>query len=71
MIQALVDVFDNILNEDNQEGWSQLQTMSPGSQTLLHSAERYGSYLARAVNNSDDRSVTFVRENISESLPSG
>ena len=65
-----MNVSNNILNEDNQEGWSQLQTLSPGSQTLLHSAERYGSYLARAVSNTDDRSVTFVRENISESLPS-
>ena len=64
-LQELVEVFNNILNETNQVGWTELQTaVASGSQTLLQNAERYGAYLARTVNNTDD-SVVLVRENIS------
>ena len=57
-------MFNNILNETNQVGWTELQTVASGSQTLLQNAERYGAYLARTLNNTDD-SVVLVRENIS------
>ena len=60
-----MDVFNNILNETNQAGWTQLQTVASGSQTLLQNAERYGMYLASTVNGTDEP-VMLVRENISE-----
>ena len=63
--QDLVDVFNNILNDTNQVGWTELQTVSAGSQTLLQNAERYGTYLANTVNNTDEP-LTLIRENISE-----
>ena len=56
-------MFNNILNESNQVGWRELQTVASGSQTLLQNAERYGAYLVRTVNSSDE-SVVLVRENI-------
>ena len=64
-IQELVDVFNNVLNETNEAGWTELQTISSGSQTLLQNAERYGTYLATTVNDTDE-SLMLVRENISE-----
>ena len=64
-IQELVEVFNNILNETNQAGWTELQSIGSGSQTLLQNAERYGTYLASTVNDTDDP-VMLVRENISE-----
>ena len=65
-LQELVDVFNNILNETNQVGWVELQSVGSGSQTLLQNAERYGTYLASTVNDTD-QPVVLVRENISES----
>ena len=62
-LQELVEVFNNILNETNQVGWTELQTVASGSQTLLQNAERYGAYLAKTVNSTDE-SVVLVRENI-------
>ena len=56
----LLDVFNNILDEANEDGWDQLQTVTSGSQTLLRSAERYGAYIAKTIKNT----VTFVRTNI-------
>ena len=56
-------MFNNILNETNQVGWTELQTSASGSQTLLQNTERYGAYLAKAVNNTDE-SLLLVRENI-------
>ena len=64
-MQELVDVFNNILNETNQAGWTQLENVGQGSQTLLQNAERYGAYLAATVNNTDEP-ITLVRENIGE-----
>ena len=64
-IQEIVDVFNNILNETNEGGWRELQTISSGSQTLLQNAERYGTYLATTVNDTDEP-LMLVRENISE-----
>ena len=60
-------MFNNILNESNQEGWTQLQTVGSGSQTLLQNAERYGTYLATTVN-SPNEPLVLVRENIGESF---
>ena len=59
----LLDVFNNILDEANEDGWDQLQTETSGSQTLLRSAERYGVYIAKTINNTTDP-VMFVRTNI-------
>ena len=64
-MQELVDVSNNILNETNQVGWVELQSVASGSQTLLQNAERYGTYLASTVNDTD-QPVVLVRENISE-----
>ena len=64
--QALLDAFNNILNEANSEGWTQLQTSNvSGSQTLLRNAERYGKYLSSTVNGAAEP-LMFVRESISE-----
>ena len=60
-----MEVFNNILNETNQVGWLELQSITSGSQTLLQNAERYGAYLAGTVNDTGSP-VTLVRENISE-----
>ena len=60
-------MFNNILNESNQEGWTQLQTVGSGSQTLLQNAERYGTYLATTVNSTTEP-LMLVRENIGESF---
>ena len=60
-------MFNNILNETNEGGWRELQTISSGSQTLLQNAERYGKYLATTVNDTDEP-LMLVRENISEFL---
>ena len=60
-------MFNNILNETNEDGWRELQTISSGSQTLLQNAERYGKYLATTVNDTDEP-LMLVRENISEFL---
>ena len=40
-----MDVFNNVLSEGNQAGWTQLQTVGSGSQTLLQNAERFGEFL--------------------------
>ena len=64
-IQELIDVFNNVLNETNEGGWTTLQTIGSGSQTLLQNAERYGAYLAATVNNTDEP-LMLVRENISK-----
>ena len=61
----LVEVFNNILNEINQAGWLELQSVASGSQTLLQNAEHYGIYLASTVNDTDSP-VILVRENIGE-----
>ena len=58
-------MFNNILNETNQEGWTQLQTVGTGSQTLLQNAERYATYLATTVNDTNEP-LMLVRENIGE-----
>ena len=63
--QVLLNVFNNILDEANEDGWDQLQTVTSGSQTLLRSAERYGVYIAKTTKNTADP-VTFVRTNIGE-----
>ena len=60
-----MEVFNNILNETNQAGWLELQSITSDSQTLLQNAERYGAYLAGTVNDTGNP-VTLVRENISE-----
>ena len=65
MVQDLVEVFNNILNETNELGWQTLQTIDSGSQSLLRNAERYGAYLAGAVNTTEEP-VILVRENIGE-----
>lgn len=65
IIQDLVEVFNNILNETNELGWQTLQTIDSGSQSLLRNAERYGAYLAGAVNITEEP-VVLVRENIGE-----
>ena len=62
-----MDVFNNILNGSNEEGWTQLQTIGSGSQTLLQNAERYGAYLTTTVNDTTEP-LTLARENIGEHL---
>ena len=64
--QKLMDVFENLLNEANREGWSQLQTRGSGSQTLLYTAERYGRYLGSLLNETNGPLI-LLRENIGES----
>ena len=64
-VQTLVDVFDNVLNEANEDGWHQLQTVDSGSQSLLRNTERYGVYLASAVNDTSTPAVVG-RNNIGE-----
>ena len=59
----LLDVFNNVLDEANKDGWDQLQTETSGSQTLLRSAERYGAYIAKTINNTSDP-VILARTNI-------
>ena len=63
----LVDIFNNLLSETNQAGWTQLQTMSSGSQTLLQNAERYGKIFASSLS-STDKSRVVMRDNISECI---
>ena len=60
-----MDVFNNLLNEANRAGWSQLQTTGSGSQTLLYMAEKYGRYLASLLNETNGPLLQF-RENIGE-----
>ena len=62
-----MDVFDNILDERSEKGWTQLQTVDSGSQTLLQNAERYGAYLASTVNDTTE-SLLLDRKNIGEFL---
>ena len=60
-----MDVFNNVLSEGNQAGWTQLQTVGSGSQTLLQNAERFGRILACIANGtSDNNTLTVSRENI-------
>ena len=54
-----------MLDEANQESWNQLEATTSVSQTLLHSAERYGAYFANTVMDTDTP-LTLVRENIGE-----
>ena len=56
-----------MLDEANQESWNKLVTSTSGSQTLLHSAERYGAYLANTVMDTDTP-LKLVRRNIGELL---
>ena len=65
----LLDVFNNILDEANKDGWDQLQTETSGSQTLLRSVERYGAYIAKTIKNTADP-VMFVRTNIGKYIQS-
>jgi len=60
-----VEVFDNVLNEANADGWHQLQTVDSGSQSLLTNAERYAAYLASAVNDTSKPAIVG-RNNIGE-----
>ena len=62
----LVDTFNNLLSEENQAGWTQLQNVSSGSQTLLQNAERYGKIFAGTLSSADNSTIMVVRENISE-----
>ena len=62
----LVDIFNNLLSEANQAGWTQLQTVRSGSQTLLQNAERYGKIFAGTLSRGNISTITVVRENISE-----
>lgn len=61
--QNLADVFNNVLNKTNQIGWQQLQTIGSGSETLLRNAERYGMYLASALNDTNTP-IIVGRKNI-------
>ena len=65
--QVLLDVFNNILDEANEDGWDQLQTETLGSQTLLRNAERYGAYIAKTINSTSDP-VLLARTNIGKCM---
>ena len=67
LLQALVDVFNNVLREANQAGWTQLQTAGSGSQTLLQNAERFGRILGTSTVNGNG-TLVLSRENIGEHL---
>ena len=59
-------MFNNVLNKTNQIGWQQLQTIDSGSENLLRNAERYGIYLASAVNDTSTP-ILVGRQNIGKS----
>ena len=61
-----MDVFNNVLDEDNQAGWETLQQDSVGSQALLNNAERYALYVAQATNGNGDNNISISRDNIGE-----
>ena len=65
----LLDVFNNILDEANEDGWDKLQTETSGSQTPLRSVERYGAYIAKTINNTTDP-VILARTNIGKYIQS-
>ena len=65
--QVLLDVFNNILDEANEDGWDELQTETSGSQTLLKSVERYGAYIAKTINDTADP-VLLARTNIGKCM---
>ena len=62
-----MDVFNNVLSEVNQAGWTQLQGEGSGSQSLLQNVERYGGLLAMAVNGTKENNISISRENIGKS----
>ena len=64
-----MDVFNNVLSEVNQAGWTQLQLQGEGSgsQSLLQNVERYGGLLAMAVNVTEKNNISISRENIGKS----
>ena len=66
-----MDVFNNVLNEVNQDGWTQLQLQGEGSgsQSLLQNVERYGGLLAMAVKGTKENNISLSRENICKCPP--
>ena len=58
-----MDVFNNVLSGNNEVGWRELQSVSSGSQTLLHNTERYAAYLA-GIANDTEQPIVLARENI-------
>ena len=58
-----MDVFNNVLSDNNEVGWRELQSVSSGSQTLLQNTERYATYLA-AIANDTEQPMVLARENI-------
>ena len=60
-----MDVFNNVISEGNQAGWTELQTVGSGSQTLLQNAERFGRVLASKIHDNDGNDALLLsRENI-------
>jgi len=62
-----VEVFNNVLDEDNQAGWETLQQNSVGSQALLNNAERYALFVAMASNGSSNN-ISISRDNIGKKV---
>jgi len=62
-----VEVFSNVLDEDNQAGWETLQQNSVGSQALLNNAERYALFVAMATNGSSNN-ISISRDNIGKKV---
>ena len=62
-------MLSNLVSTDNLPGAQQLMEKrpdSPFSQNLLHTAERYGLYLASLLEQNDGGNLTIVADNISE-----
>ena len=62
-----MEVFSNVLDEDNQAGWETLQQNSVGSQALLNNAERYALFVAMATNGSSNN-ISISRDNIGKKV---
>jgi len=63
-----VEVFNNVLDEDNQAGWETLQQNSVGSQALLNNAERYALFVAMATNGTSNNIISISRDNIGKEV---
>ena len=64
-------MLSNLVSTDNLPGAQQLMEERPDSafsQNLLHTAERYGLYLASLLEQNEEGNLTIAADNISERL---
>ena len=50
LLQGLIDVFNNLLEETNEDGWQQLQTVGKHSLSLIYNCLNTKSYNQLHVN---------------------